>query len=69
LNRFHEQGMLLNCSSTDDTELIPWKDFIGREGYEEVGVFEGGFGEKKGIWRPETGVNDGIYPSLVDGHY
>ncbi|MDR1155195.1 MAG: hypothetical protein LBL04_10805 [Bacteroidales bacterium] len=42
-----------NVSVTSDLTQVPWKDFIGLPGYEEVGAYEGGFYEPKGIWRPE----------------
>jgi hypothetical protein len=50
---FQADGMLMNVSYTDNPALVPWKDFIGREGYGEVGIYEGGYGEMTGIWRPE----------------
>jgi hypothetical protein len=55
-----------NVSATSDLTKVPWKDFIGREGYEEVGAYEGGFYEPKGVWRPEVhsimvGFNGEIY--------
>jgi hypothetical protein len=67
LNNMHRQGMGLNCSSTGVASQTPWKDFIGREGYEKVAAFEGGFGESQGIWRPEQwsimvdNTGNGIY--------
>jgi len=53
LNNMHKHGMGLNCSTTGVATQTPWKDFVGRAGYEEVGAFEGGFGENNGVWRPE----------------
>jgi hypothetical protein len=53
LTGMQNQGMGLNCSVTNDAAQVPWARFIGREGYEEVGIFEGGFGECENIWRPE----------------
>jgi hypothetical protein len=44
----------MNCSVTTDTTDAPWGRFLGREGYEEVGFYEGGFYEPKDIWRPEV---------------
>ena len=54
LNTHHDSyNICWNLSTTNDTSLAPWAQFIGREGYDEVGVYEGGFGEDEGIWRPE----------------
>jgi hypothetical protein len=57
------KGMLLNISFTSDPKAVPWKDFIGLSGYEEVGVFEGGFGQPTGIWRPEK------WSIMLDNYY
>ena len=53
LKSLHEQGLYLNVSDSQDKELVFWKDFIGREGYEKVGLYEGGNTYDKGIWRSE----------------
>ncbi|MDR1505355.1 MAG: M64 family metallopeptidase [Prevotella sp.] len=53
LTGYQSQGMLLNCSVTDDGAQVPWAKFIGREGYEEVGLYKGGFSNCEDIWRPE----------------
>jgi len=49
------EGKGMNCSVTDDVtdSRLPWKQFIGLAGYEEVSVYEGGWGDATGIWRPE----------------
>jgi hypothetical protein len=49
-----EEGKSLNVSATNDLTQVPWKDFVGLPGYEEVGAFEGGFYHDKGVWRPEV---------------
>lgn len=39
------------------SENVPWKPFIGNSDYPEVGVFEGGYYAKFGVWRSsETSV-------------
>ncbi|MDR1122335.1 MAG: hypothetical protein LBM08_15675 [Dysgonamonadaceae bacterium] len=56
-----------NVSVTNDLTQVPWKDFIELPGYEEVGAYEGGFYEPRGIWRPEEHSvmvslgNEGVY--------
>lgn len=44
-------GRFMNVVS--DKEKAPWKDFIGRSGYERVDYVEGGFLYKRGVWRSE----------------
>jgi hypothetical protein len=39
---FHEQGDLLMFDWRSDPKTVYWKDFIGRSGYEEVGVYPAG---------------------------
>jgi hypothetical protein len=53
LQGLHSNGIGLNCSITNDPQQVPWAQFIGREGYDEVGTYEGGWGEDTDIWRPE----------------
>jgi hypothetical protein len=53
LEMYQKQDMSMNVAATNDLTKVPWKDFIGRKGYEEVGAFEGGFYADKGVWRPE----------------
>ncbi|MDR3094406.1 MAG: hypothetical protein LBU62_07205 [Bacteroidales bacterium] len=53
IDLYQSQNKCLNISVTDNLKLVPWKDFVGQEGYEEVGAFEGGFYADKGVWRPE----------------
>jgi hypothetical protein len=52
LKGYQSRYMCMNCSITTD-ETAPWWRFIGLDGYDEVGFFEGGFYEAKDIWRPE----------------
>lgn len=42
-----------NLSLTSDAETIHWKHYFGKEGYEAVGIYEGGDLYGKGVWRPE----------------
>lgn len=49
----HRRGHSLNIDTTNDPKAVCWSHFIGRAGYEEVGVFEGGGGYPQGVWRPE----------------
>lgn len=49
----HRRGHSLNIDTTDDPKSVCWSHFIGRAGYGEVGVFEGGGGYPQGVWRPE----------------
>ncbi|MDR0573288.1 MAG: M64 family metallopeptidase [Tannerella sp.] len=53
LRDMQSQGMGLNCSYTNVASQAPWAKFIGRKGYEEVGLYKGGFGNCEDIWRPE----------------
>lgn len=42
-----------NISLTDDRNLVHWKAYFSIDGYEAVGLYEGGNLHKKGVWRPE----------------
>jgi hypothetical protein len=53
LHLYQSQGKCLNVADTDDLSKVPWKDFIGRKGYEELGAFQGAFYDNKNAWRPE----------------
>jgi hypothetical protein len=46
---WQKNGMVNNVSNTGDITKVPWKRFIGREGYEEVGAYP----VEPGIWKPE----------------
>jgi len=52
----------MNVADTDDLTKVPWKDFIGRTGYENVGAYKGGFYCAEGVWRPEE------YSIMVHGN-
>jgi hypothetical protein len=47
---WQRSGMVNNVSNTNDLTKVPWKRFIGLEGYEEVGAYP----VESGIWKPET---------------
>lgn len=42
-----------NLDEIEDLRRIKWKRFIGLDGYEDVGAFEGGNYQGQGVWRPE----------------
>lgn len=42
-----------NLSLTNDRDSVHWNNFFGRNGYEMVGLYEGGRLYGKGVWRPE----------------
>ncbi|MBE9488527.1 MAG: hypothetical protein IMY73_05015 [Bacteroidetes bacterium] len=44
-----------NVDITNDLKEIKWKHFIGLEGYEAEGAYEGGYYFEKGVWRPQSG--------------
>ena len=41
-----------NLDITDDPDSIKWKRYFGVSGYEEIGIFEGGFYPDSLVWRP-----------------
>jgi hypothetical protein len=46
---WQRSGMVCNVSNTNDPTRVPWRRFIGLEGYKEVGVHP----VESGIWKPE----------------
>jgi len=48
-----DRGFYINLDFTDDEEEVLWSGFIGREGYEMVGLYEGGYEYQYGVWRSE----------------
>lgn len=47
---------LENSANVDDRhelDKVKWAHFVGRDGYETVGAFEGGNYVRRGVWRPE----------------
>jgi len=57
------QNWCMNVAATDDLTKVPWKDFIGKKGYENVGAYKGGFYCAEGVWRPED------YSIMVQGKH
>ena len=47
------RGAHRNVSAYPQQSESPWSQFIGVQGYSHVGMFEGGYYYKQGIWRPE----------------
>lgn len=42
-----------NIDITGDREKVHWNHYFNREGYDAVGMFEGGYLYYYGVWRPE----------------
>ncbi len=53
LDSWHSWGYFLNVSHIGDKAKVPWKDFIGKNGYEHVSVFTGAYLYKYGMYRSE----------------
>ena len=51
LEQQKKYGFYLNVTADTDGDS-PWAHFIGLEGYDEVGYFEGAWGCSKGLYRP-----------------
>jgi hypothetical protein len=54
LRHLHSLGKYLNVALTNDPDKVPWKHFFGVPGYDQVGIFEGGYYYDKDIWRSEN---------------
>lgn len=52
----------MGYNMTIDKEDIPWKHFIGHPQYPMVGIYEGGYFYRKGVWRAEENqcMNDNV---------
>lgn len=50
---WQELGFQMNLDFTGNASTVLWKDFIGQTGYEEAGIYEGGFEYQYGVWRSE----------------
>lgn len=48
-----KSGFYMNLDFTDNLSDVLWHDFIGVNGYENVGVYEGGYEYQFGVWRSE----------------
>lgn len=53
LKNDHFMGQFWNVTTSQDPVTVYWSDFIGRQGYEKVGFFEGGYTYGSGVWRCE----------------
>lgn len=53
LEQQEKYGFYLNVTADTDGDS-PWAHFIGLEGYDEVGYFEGAWGCSKGLYRPTS---------------
>lgn len=53
VNEFFQADCYRNIDLTDDPTVVKWQHFIGRPGYEEVGLYEGSHEYGKGVWRAE----------------
>ena len=53
LENHHRAGQFFNVTTSKDPSTVYWCDFIGREGYELVGFYEGAHYYKQGVWRCE----------------
>ncbi len=64
LKSWQDVDMYMNVwpSETD----VPWKDFIGRTAYPEIGIFKGGYNYSGGVWRP---TEDGLMNRANDGGF
>jgi hypothetical protein len=50
----HAKGQDKNSDVTNDPTQVQWAAFIGRPGYDMVGLYEGAHYMCKGVWRPEA---------------
>ena len=41
-----------NVDITNDSSQVKWNRFFGLPGYEDIGIFEGGYYRDSGVWRP-----------------
>ncbi len=53
LATFHSSGGYRNVDITNDKSDVIWKDFIDHPQYPNVGLYEGAYYYKEGVWRPE----------------
>lgn len=46
-----------NVDITNDSSLVKWRKYFGLPGYEDIGMFEGGYYSDTSVWRPtETSI-------------
>lgn len=53
LKQWQKSGFYLNIDFTSDLNKIIWNDFVGLDGYEMVGAYEGADKYQFGVWRCE----------------
>lgn len=53
IKEWQELGFYLNLDFTDNISDVLWSDLIGKDKYEAVGVYEGGYEYRYGVWRCE----------------
>lgn len=53
LSLLHAAGKSMNIDTTNDPSKVIWKHFIGLEGYEKVGCYEGAIFIGGGVYKPE----------------
>lgn len=53
LDSWHNWGYFLNVSHESEKTKVPWKNFIGKTGYEHVSVYTGAYLYKQGMFRSE----------------
>lgn len=53
IKEWQKYGFQMNLDFTDDTSVILWKEFIGKDKYSQVGAYEGGYEYQYGVWRSE----------------
>lgn len=53
LEYWQSKGAHKNVSIKPQQSESPWSNFVGLQGYSHVGMYEGGYYYKQGVWRPE----------------
>lgn len=51
---WQQSGYFRNVSVVAQMDKSPWANFKGLSGYSHVGMYEGGYYYKQGVWRPEV---------------
>lgn len=54
IQKWQKMGYQMNVDFTDSPEMVLWKDFIGLNQYDMVGLYEGAYMYQYGIWRSES---------------
>lgn len=53
IKEWQKLGFQMNLDFTENNSKVLWKDFIGLDGYDMVGLYEGGAKYQYGVWRSE----------------